>query len=210
MVATRMFAERGFSGTTTREIAAKAEVNEALIFRHFPTKEELYWAVLESKIRASDLHERLRELLAGAKDVRAGLTAVAEWTLRRHNEDYTSMRLSLFCALEHHDLARRFFGHFTASYFEVLAEYLRQQMASGKLRQMDPLMATRGFLGMLVYHSLVKELFGAIDPAGSMDPVEVSRLVVSLWLDGMLVEKTSSESGAADAAVETVSAQAAN
>ena len=49
-VATRLFARQGFSGTTTREIAEKAGVNEALVFRHFPSKEELYWDVLETKI----------------------------------------------------------------------------------------------------------------------------------------------------------------
>ena len=78
-----MFAEKGFGATTTREIAAHAQVNEALIFRHFPTKEELYWAVLEAKVRSEDFHLRLEELLAGAANVREALLAVAEWTLER-------------------------------------------------------------------------------------------------------------------------------
>src|SRR3989304_5650061 len=48
--AIRLFAEKGFSGTTTREIAEKAGVNEALIFRHFSTKRDLYSAIIERKI----------------------------------------------------------------------------------------------------------------------------------------------------------------
>ena len=48
-VATELFAGRGFEGTTTREIARRAKVNEAIIFRHFPTKDDLYWAVIEAK-----------------------------------------------------------------------------------------------------------------------------------------------------------------
>ena len=98
-VATELFAEKGFGGTTTREIAAHAQVNEALIFRHFPTKEELYWAVLEAKVRSEDSHLRLEELLAGAADVREALVAVAEWTLQRRAEDHATTRLSLFCVL---------------------------------------------------------------------------------------------------------------
>lgn len=39
--AKRLFAEKGFQGTTTREIAAEAEVSESSIFTYFGTKEEL-------------------------------------------------------------------------------------------------------------------------------------------------------------------------
>ncbi|MEE8124935.1 MAG: helix-turn-helix domain-containing protein, partial [Nitrospirales bacterium] len=44
--AAALFAEKGFSGTKTREIAARAGVSEALIFKHFPSKHELYAAIL--------------------------------------------------------------------------------------------------------------------------------------------------------------------
>ena len=48
--AIELFAEKGFNGTTTKEIAEAAEVNESLIFRHFSTKRELYKAIIEKKI----------------------------------------------------------------------------------------------------------------------------------------------------------------
>lgn len=43
--ALRVFADRGFHGATTRELAKAAGVSEALMFRHFPTKEDLYLAL---------------------------------------------------------------------------------------------------------------------------------------------------------------------
>ncbi len=48
-VAVSLFSERGFRGTTTREIALAAGVSEAMVFRHFATKEELYAAILDHK-----------------------------------------------------------------------------------------------------------------------------------------------------------------
>src|ERR671939_383545 len=48
-VALRLFSERGFRGTTTKEIAQAAGVSEAIIFRHFATKEELYTAIIDYK-----------------------------------------------------------------------------------------------------------------------------------------------------------------
>src|SRR5947207_5724912 len=41
-----LFARRGFAGTTTREIAEAAGISEALLFKHFPTKQLLYGEIL--------------------------------------------------------------------------------------------------------------------------------------------------------------------
>ena len=41
-VAVTLFAHEGFRGTTTKKIAQAAGVSEAMVFRHFATKEELY------------------------------------------------------------------------------------------------------------------------------------------------------------------------
>src|SRR5882757_5856019 len=48
-VAIDLFSRRGFAGTTTKEIAAAAGVTEAIIFRHFATKQDFYKAILDYK-----------------------------------------------------------------------------------------------------------------------------------------------------------------
>lgn len=54
-----LFAERGVSATSIRDIAAKSKVNHGLIYRHFGTKEQLVGAVLDH------LGARLTALLDG-------------------------------------------------------------------------------------------------------------------------------------------------
>ena len=44
-----LFSKRGFKGTTTKEIAKVAGVSEAMVFRHFASKDELYGAILHNK-----------------------------------------------------------------------------------------------------------------------------------------------------------------
>src|SRR6202020_2359205 len=58
----RVFAEKGFNGTTTRELAAAAGVSEALLFKHFPNKQALYAAMQMACCSPKDLDqiERLR------------------------------------------------------------------------------------------------------------------------------------------------------
>src|SRR5882762_8133921 len=48
-LAVSLFSQKGFRGTTTREIAQAAGISEAMVFRHFATKEELYTAILDHK-----------------------------------------------------------------------------------------------------------------------------------------------------------------
>lgn len=47
-VALRQFAEQGYDGTATRDIAEEAGVAEALLFRHFPNKREILRAVIQA------------------------------------------------------------------------------------------------------------------------------------------------------------------
>src|SRR5438309_8006543 len=60
----KVFAEQGFHGTTTRELAEAAGVSEALLFKHFPNKETLYSAMQTSccSEHSSAMVERLKAL----------------------------------------------------------------------------------------------------------------------------------------------------
>ncbi len=46
--AVRLFAQYGFDGTSTRQIAREVSITEGLIFHYFPTKADLLTAVLET------------------------------------------------------------------------------------------------------------------------------------------------------------------
>src|ERR1035441_7373591 len=55
------FSRKGFGGTTTKEIAAAAGVTEAIIFRHFPSKQDLYNAVLDQHHDSGQLAECIEQ-----------------------------------------------------------------------------------------------------------------------------------------------------
>ncbi len=184
-VATRLFARQGFSGTTTRQIADAAAVNEALIFRHFPSKEELYWAVIDEKTRSSATTAQMRARLDSNATDRQVFAAIAEDLLRARRQDSTITRLMLYSALEDHGLADRFFRTRVAQYYELLAEHIRKRTAAGAFRKVDPVLAARGFLGMIVYHFLVQELFGG-KTYKEYDDRQVSEVLADIWLQGMV------------------------
>jgi AcrR family transcriptional regulator len=189
-VATGLFAQQGFQGTTTKLIAEKSGVTEALIFRHFPGKEELYWAVIERKIdRAAPLERLLENLESGGDDLDI-LSRVAFEILERRAKDQTLSRLLLFSVLEKHELSERFFRNYISNYFEVLARFVRQGVSAGRFRKVDPLLAARGFIGMVVYHSWIQELFGGKE-VQNFDLKVVSRTLARIWLEGVQLGKKS-------------------
>src|SRR5438552_19135565 len=69
-VATELFARDGFRGATTKEIAKRAGVNEAMVFRHFPAKDDLCWAVIEEKCRQRGVAKRVLGKLEDGGDDR--------------------------------------------------------------------------------------------------------------------------------------------
>jgi AcrR family transcriptional regulator len=69
-VAEVLFAEYGFSGTTVRDISAKANINQALINYHFKSKQGLFKAIFAR--RAKELVENRLQLLSQARDLAKG------------------------------------------------------------------------------------------------------------------------------------------
>src|SRR6476660_6755099 len=58
------FAEKGFHGTTTRELADAAGVSEALLFKHFPNKEALFEAMKVSCCGSQEDQGKIERLKA--------------------------------------------------------------------------------------------------------------------------------------------------
>jgi len=57
-----VFADKGFDGTTTRDLAKSAGVSEALLYRYFPSKESLYAAMLDACAKGPSFAEYKRIL----------------------------------------------------------------------------------------------------------------------------------------------------
>jgi AcrR family transcriptional regulator len=75
--ATKVFAERGYHGTPTMEIAREAGISQAYLFRLFPTKAELFAAVVEGCMRRTHdaLVEAAREARADGRPVQPAMGA---------------------------------------------------------------------------------------------------------------------------------------
>ena len=186
--AMKLFSEQGFDGTSTRQIADAAGINEALIFRHFKTKEELYWAVLADRAERRGRNRKIRQLLSSRAEVREVLVGIATVILDRTPEDTAVTRLLFYSALRNPELSDRFFQTYAHELFDSLARYFEQEMKAGRFRICDPMLAARSLVGMIIYHYLIHELFAGSRYDG-MTARGLAEKVIDLFLGGIAVPK---------------------
>jgi len=181
--AIEVFARNGFRGTTTRDLAAHADVNEAIIFRYFNTKQELYRAILEQKLsQGKDARFEEVQRLAQVGNDQEFLENFGNQFLERHEEDSTFMRLLMFSALEGHELSEMFLSSIAGR--DPLASYIQRRMDDGAFRRMDPNLAARAILGMFVAYIQMQEIFGQ-NKLKTFERSEVVKTFVSIFLAGM-------------------------
>jgi TetR/AcrR family transcriptional regulator, transcriptional repressor of aconitase len=140
-VALPLFARKGFAGTTTKEIAEAAEVSEALLFKHFPTKAALYGAIQDFGCRIKEeALERLRRLEPST----AGLVLMAymmvHHIVRGDADDQlngdTRHRLIANSLLADGDYARLVYETVSAQVFPKFGACLAAAEAAGDLAAM--------------------------------------------------------------------------
>lgn len=178
--AASLFAAKGFQGTTTREIAKTAGISEALVFKHFPTKRALYAAILAEKASFSELLATVEESARKRDDMRV-FAMIAGYRIRRAT-DPTMLRLLLFSALEGHEISDMFFQNQHRIFYDYLAGYIERRISEGAFRNVDPLLAARAFIGMVVHHRLLHEIFGVPAHRSPEDTVDT---YVTLFLEGL-------------------------
>lgn len=181
--AVRLFAERGFRGTTTRELAAAVGVSEPVLYQHFKTKRELYTAIIESKMEESEKRGDHLAAYLETDDDRGLFTALAEFILDWYAEDPAYVRLLLSSGLESHELADLFHERHAERFFETLGNYIRRRIAQRAFREIDPLLAARLFTGMVAHHAQAALLFRRAAPAESRE--RIVDAMVDIFLDGI-------------------------
>jgi TetR/AcrR family transcriptional regulator len=185
--AMELFARKGFKGTTTKEIALGAGVNEAIIFRHFPTKEDLYSAIIDRKME--ECRQKIQCVFEGdvqRGDDRATFEDLAYTILEFHRQDGTFMRLLLHSGLEGHDLSRMFFQTQVVPNFRFLTDYIASRIKDGAYRPVEPKAAARAFIGMVVYHAQVRELFDPEAKLLRLGSRQAARIFAEIFLNGVL------------------------
>jgi TetR/AcrR family transcriptional regulator len=180
-----LFSRHGFSGARTKDIASACGVSEAILFRHFATKEDLYRAILDEQQQGSGAEawlEEMRELAARGDDAALVRCLIAQ-ILKSFREDTPFHRLLLFAWLDGHALADLFHERQGWPTFEFLRGYFERRQKEGAFRKCDSAAAVLFLISAAVHYGMSKHLFGMPGLADSDD--EVAGQFATFALEGI-------------------------
>jgi AcrR family transcriptional regulator len=177
--AERVFSERGYHATSIRDIARDAGFSVGGVYQFFASKDELYLRVLEGQ------WEHFFELLTEANraprfdDRILGLTQ-AMFKAFEERQGFFKLFLS-----ERGRLSAQFTGEIAARIGDQtrrlrahLIELMRQGIAEGRLRAVEPDMLASAYIG-IVHNSIFEAM-----SAGSTQPLRPAFAVLSMFLNG--------------------------
>lgn len=150
--ALKVFSERGFHGTTTKALAKEAGVSEALIFRHFPSKGELYAAMQEECCRAKSTPAG--EEVMALEPSTSSLVMMVHYFMakmlrppqRRSEEENSLYRLMLHSFSEDGEFARGFMAHVEEGLIAKLEACIKAAAKSGDMVESPGKPALRAWL----------------------------------------------------------------
>lgn len=153
-----LFAEKGFHGTSMRDIAREADITEGLIYHYFASKRDLFRAIIEEH----SFLPLLRTLpdIAGQLDLRALLIVLARgfFDVLRQNTQLTRLLLQEVQVFPEEKEA--FFADAVGESISELANILETRMNARARTQVDPQVASRLFFNALLAFFVEQEILG--------------------------------------------------
>lgn len=172
--ALRVWGKRGFDGTSVSEVAREAGLTKGTLYLYFPSKR----ALLEEALRRYSLRPDVEEGLARLRgqplgDVVRGLVAVTWRGLMARREIAGLLLREL---PNHPEEARRFLEQVLLPLNLLVADYLREALPPERAAHLDPIVAARSLLGMVVTFFVSQEVLGGAE----LLPIPEERILATI------------------------------
>lgn len=186
--AARLFARQGYRGTSTREIARVAGISENTLFRHFESKEKLFWTALRSSLAEWELHaDFLKDIEADAGPevvLPRFLAQVVDATVL--NPDLLPLMAVAF--LERRAKAREVCRESFKPLMAAVHRYLAVHIEEGKLRMLEPTLITAAIVATAWVHPVLMEIDDG-DGAHHLTNRDAIRALSRFWIDALAPAK---------------------
>jgi AcrR family transcriptional regulator len=180
--AAQLFARQGYHGTSTRDIARLAGVSENTLFRHFDRKEDLFWSALRWHSSALKMRRDLVEGIAQGQAPEVVLPKILEMMADLVSYRPELLRLIAVAFVELEWKAEAFCQDHLAQDLSAINHYLKRNMKSGRIRELDPTMLTAALMTTALMHPGISKLIEGNNPAYS-NSQEAGRAQARFWLE---------------------------
>jgi AcrR family transcriptional regulator len=159
--ATEEFAAYGLAGARVDRIARRADINKAMIYYHFGSKEQLYQAIIDQRLEAvseflldriarDDLESTLRELSGLYHILLGGNTQLAAIFMHEIADGGTRLKAAIDKFFSQRGIPGR------------LKETLDAGIRAGRYRDVDSVQTIISFIGMNLFYLMVAPIVSSV------------------------------------------------
>ena len=152
-----LFVTRGYEGTTTKDIAATAGVNEATLFRRYGSKAQLMEAAIDRQWQDVPLTS-----LEYTGDLERDLTAIVD-AYAETNRLRGAIVPALLVELARNDELRGAFRH-AAMNMGLAVEILARHQGEGRLRPEEPVFALTALIAPVMVNEMIRRAGVGLHP----------------------------------------------
>jgi AcrR family transcriptional regulator len=185
--ARKLFSQRGYDGTTTRDLAQAAGVAEGTIFRHFENKKTIL-----VEVASQGWVELLTDLLTELSEM-ASYKAIAQVMRRRMLHLRENGELLRVCFLEaqfHPDLREKIQTEVIVKMTDVAEAFFQTAMDQGIYRKANPRVVAQVFLGMFTVAGFSEDSIAPHNSPAAM--LEMAEGMADIFLNGVLMPENAS------------------
>lgn len=164
----RLISQQGFKTVSVRDIARAAQINEALIYRHFPTKADLLRAVLSDRVNRQPV--QAAELPADLEAFTCELNHFVGFFIDTIQPDPSFMKIMLYAVMEDLPLPDEFNHRKEGTFLNWLFRSLEKGQAEwGFDPALNPVVAASSFMGGLIFYVIQTSILKRVPPLDAQE-----------------------------------------
>lgn len=180
--AAEVFQETGFERTSMADICRHVGYSKATLYSYFTSKEELFLEVVleATEVEFQATHEALDPTM---QDFNQALISFGTRLLTLlYSPQVQAVRRLVVSEAGRSDLGKKCYELGPVRSQAVVAEFLRQAMDKGQLRQANPHVASLHLRGLLEAEWLDRFMFQALDTPSTMEITETAERAISVFM----------------------------
>jgi AcrR family transcriptional regulator len=180
-----VFSLKGFHKATNKDIAdAAGGISPGLIYHYFSSKEDLFFALIRERASFVQVATQSQALMDREPHEVLTLIATSYLSMVAAPANIALLRIMISEVFRIPQLSDALYRGVMAPVFGSLVNYMQLQIDRGRLKPHDPAIAVRSFMGMLIAHVLMRELFHQPEANATSDEAVIKQ-VVATFLEGL-------------------------
>lgn len=176
-VGTKLFAEKGFENTTTRDISKAVGISNAALYYYFDSKEQLLYQALDETVRSG--LERIGGIEQSDKSFSEKLRAITDMYTKHYAGETDKVKLLVHDQKSLTPEHKRMLNKKQREYLDVMVKILEDLKEKREIIDVDCTVCAFAFFGMVHW------AYRWYNPKGKIKPEQLSEIFTKIFSKGI-------------------------